>query len=80
MPITREDSKRIWEEVKANFAKLDACPRHEFQPVPRYPDQPSHPMKDYVCRRCGGKIDAIAHSWYEKGYQHATDFISGASA
>ncbi len=57
--ITREESKRIWEEVKANAAQLDGCDGHDFDPVPKYPDRPSNPLKDYVCRKCGGKIDAV---------------------
>jgi hypothetical protein len=71
MAITPDDSRRIYEEVKANHAKLNACDRHDFEPVPKYPDKPSHPLKDYVCRRCGGRIDAIAHNWYQRGLSSA---------
>jgi hypothetical protein len=53
--------------VRANHAKLDACGRHDFQPVPH----PRHKfISDYVCRCCGGKIDASAHRWYQRGLVH----------
>lgn len=64
MTITKTDVSQIWEEVKANHAKLDACPMHEFDAVPK----PLHTLlKDYFCKHCGGKIDSIAHTWYQRG-------------
>ncbi len=77
--ITREDSRRIWEEVKANHAKLDGCAAHEFRPVPKYPNKPEHPLKDFQCLRCGGRIDAIAHGWYQRGLEHAKSPCSPAT-
>lgn len=69
--ITRADTRRIFEEVKSNHAKLDACPGpHEFRPVAKYPDRPANPLKDYVCCRCGGRVDAIAFGWYRRGLEH----------
>jgi hypothetical protein len=68
--VTRAESKKIWEQVKANHAKLDACEGHEFSPVAKYPDRPDHALKDYVCTKCGGRIDAIAHHWYQMGMKH----------
>jgi hypothetical protein len=70
--VRKEAIKEIWENVKANHRALEACPKHDFQPVPKYADKPDHPLKDYKCKRCGGVIDAIAHSWYLKGIAHAS--------
>ena len=69
MPLLpmRESSKNLWAEIKANAAKLDACPMHTFVPVPRT----GHPfLKDFVCKSCGGKIDGNAHLWYIMGRKH----------
>ena len=66
--ITRADSQRIWEEVKANHARLDACEGpHDFKPHPR-PGRPALP--DHKCTKCGGVIDIIALSWYTRGLAH----------
>jgi hypothetical protein len=64
MPMV--DVDKIWKEVQANQAKLNACKRHVFNPVPH----PRHKLiYDYVCAECGGKIDAIHHHWYERGFK-----------
>ena len=56
----------IWQEVKANHAKLEACSRHQFEPL-----QPGQILTKYRCTACLGEVDAIAKSWYEKGLEHA---------
>lgn len=52
----------IWEQVKANQAKLVACPWHEFEPVLPLATKPR-----YRCLHCGGEVDAIRYHWHEQG-------------
>lgn len=56
----------LWEQVKANQAKLDACPGHEFVPTPRLETQ----RQRYRCKHCGGEVDATSRHWYELGRSH----------
>lgn len=64
--LKRETMVDIAERVKANSAKLAACPRHDFDPVPGArvvfgkPDQ-------YRCQHCGGEVDRHAYYWHEQG-------------
>ncbi|MGE5786458.1 MAG: hypothetical protein ACM3ZE_17815 [Myxococcales bacterium] len=65
----------ILTEVRANLAKLDACPRHEFAGVKETAAGPakdgSYLFRDYRCSRCGGKVDSHAARWYRLGLDHA---------
>lgn len=54
----------IWEQVKANHAKLNACPWHEFEAVPM---SEAGLKRRYRCIHCGGEIDQHAHHWHEQG-------------
>lgn len=65
--LTRDDVKSIWADVQANGRALNACTGHSFEPV-----LPLQTIRQkYRCTVCSGTIDAIAHSWYEKGRAHA---------
>ena len=66
--ISKAKMKEIFEEVKANAKKLDECVGpHEFWVV----DEATPPLKsEYVCKRCGGRLRAQEHYWYEKGLEH----------
>lgn len=67
MPITREESQAIWAKVKANHARLDACPGpHAFEDVTLTRTLNKH----YRCTLCGGEVDAVAKRWYEHGLKH----------
>lgn len=56
------------ERVKANHARLEACPYHEFEAIAaseaglRLSRRPR-----YCCRHCGGEIDSTAYHWHEMG-------------
>jgi hypothetical protein len=70
--LTRRATLDIWEGVRANHAALDACPGpHDFS-VPLEQPLPHMPARRWACSRCGGAIDVVAKSWYEKGLKHAT--------
>lgn len=65
MPISPNEVHAIWEEVKRNHKRLDECPGpHEFGPML------AKPGAKYTCSKCGGVVDAVARSWYEKGLTH----------
>lgn len=61
-----EDTKRIFEECRANQARLEACTRHDFEPV-----DVDNRFGMYRCRRCGGKLDVLNVSWYNRGLADA---------
>lgn len=61
---SREALLGIWESVKANQARLDACPLHDFGELQ------NKLGARYTCRNCGGHTDASAVSWYQAGLAH----------
>jgi hypothetical protein len=65
--ITKAEAKAIWERVKANGAKLDACPKpHDFQDV-----TPTKPIgKRYRCSKCTGEEDGRYVGGYLDGLKH----------
>lgn len=65
--ISKPDMLKIFEEVKANSALLNSCSRHAFEPFQKYP---SGMVKKYKCSNCGGTVDSLARSWYERGLEH----------
>lgn len=70
MPLTKADHQRIWEEVKANHAKLDGCPGpHDFQPCESI--RGTAVPRRYRCAICGGEVDTINRRWYQRGLDHA---------
>lgn len=59
-----DEMLRIWQEVKANSAKLEACVGpHDFQP----PEGSKAFAVKYTCSRCGGHLNAIEVIWYKRG-------------
>lgn len=66
--ITRNDALKILAAVKENHAKLESCVGpHEFVLVESGPG--GLPRK-HQCARCGGKLDSVHVSWYNKGMEH----------
>lgn len=62
----RSQIVELWESVKENHRKLDACPRHEFEVVGQKGIVAR--MQDrYRCKHCGGEIGASEHYWFQKG-------------
>lgn len=61
--LNRETMNDILLQVQANHAKLNACLRHDFEPIP--------PVKivgqRYRCTHCGGEVDHHAWHWHEQG-------------
>ena len=62
MPQQPIDAKAIWEDVKANRARLDACPRHAFAPLPVKIGQP------VTCTVCSGTLGLVDVSYYIRGF------------
>lgn len=60
--IERSEVMNIWEQVKGNSAKLNACRYHEFERV-----STSEFISKYRCKNCGGEVDALARHWHEQG-------------
>lgn len=61
--LTRKTMTKIAEEVRANHARLEACPYHEFAPI-----LPLVRMgQRYLCIECGGEVDALAYHWHQQG-------------
>lgn len=59
-------SKELFEQIKANRAKLDACPRHAFGELP-----PLAFGVKLTCQRCGGTLGAIEAAQYARGFEAA---------
>ena len=58
------DGKEILEQVKSNRAKLDSCIGHKFV------GDTGKVFHKFKCSNCGGEVDAVAKSWYERGQAH----------
>ena len=63
--IERETIVSIWEEVRANSARLESCARHAF-PDP----EPGRLAGRYTCANCQGWADGSAVFWYRRGLAH----------
>lgn len=62
--MDRYDVMAAWEAVKANQAKLNTCPYHEFEPSVISATERN---RKYRCKHCGGQVDATAFHWHEQG-------------
>lgn len=64
----------ILAEVRANNAKLDACPRHDFVGVAdgAIKCKDGLAYQRYRCTNCGGKVDSSAARWYRLGLEHGS--------
>jgi hypothetical protein len=61
------DANEIWNEIQENHKKIESCNKHDFS-IDLNPDKKFD--KKYQCSKCGGHVDAIKKSWYEKGLKH----------
>lgn len=62
--ITREDSIKILQEVRANHKALESCPGpHDFQPR-------ADKRYRFTCTICGGEIDGSDKWHYDQGLAH----------
>lgn len=71
--ITREESKAILKQVRANLAKLDGCPGpHDLVPHERF--KPGSPIvRNHRCTLCGGVMDMAYIHWYQQGLKHGRE-------
>jgi hypothetical protein len=68
--ITRDEAKKLWDQVVANSAKLDACPGpHEFFDIS--PETKMPLGKKYRCSKCDGETEGSHVRWYRRGLEHA---------
>lgn len=65
--LPRSELLGIWAEVKANHARLDACPRHNF-----VQDKSGQMGSRWTCAACGGWVSASDALWYQRGLEHAS--------
>ncbi len=64
--LGRSEAQRIFAEVKANSAKLNACPRHDFHPMS---NSPPH-RRRFQCTHCQGELTGEHVRWYALGLAH----------
>ncbi len=64
--IGADEIRAIAEQVKANSAKLNSCPYHDFELIPGSANAAGFKAR-YRCAHCEGEIDSIAHSWHDLG-------------
>lgn len=60
--LSRATMAEIWDEVKANQAKLSACPVHVFSPAVAG-------SRKRICSACGGWVSVTDAGWYERGFR-----------
>lgn len=63
--VDKEKISSIWEQVKANQARLDTCNLHDFEQIE------SRFGSKWRCKKCQGEADASAVLWYQKGLNHS---------
>lgn len=70
-PQGKVDFKAIFEAVRANRDKLDACRRHLFEgAVPGIEGGVGAMFgRKMECKACGGSMDLIAINHYVRGYE-----------
>lgn len=67
IPFPKLEKSKLLAEIRANHAKLDACPKHFFDAG----DPPYKFGQKFTCHNCGGVMDGIAAMHYTKGYAAA---------
>jgi len=70
--LPRDEIRALAEQVKANGAKLRACPWHEFERIPRQDDNVLQARLGdlgdrYRCRHCQGEVESSAYYWHQQG-------------
>jgi hypothetical protein len=79
--MVSESAKTLWEEVKANHAKLRACKgSHDFVADETDAYHNSAAAKRRKCTRCGGTMDSINASYYGDGLAHGLKSVRSAVA
>jgi hypothetical protein len=62
--LPRAELMAIWEKVKANQARLNACPGpHDFRSIPGN-------ERRQRCATCGGELDLCNVLYYQEGLKH----------
>lgn len=61
--LGRDEVLAIAEQVRANHARLEGCPWHEFEALVTAPPGNGR----YRCRHCRGEVDASAYHWHQQG-------------
>lgn len=69
--MTQQHMQQVLEDVRANQARLEACPLHDFQSI--YPGQFG---TKYICKHCHGTVDGLTARWYAKGREHERAHIA----
>jgi hypothetical protein len=64
----RFDPEAAWQRIKDNRDRLDACPRHLFEPFPLEAVRLGAKVE---CLTCGGLMDLTALNYYIRGYEAA---------
>lgn len=65
--LGREEAAKIFEEVKANHARLDACAGpHDFVPH----EHSGSLAVNWRCTKCQGILASVSKYWYEDGLKH----------
>lgn len=67
------NARAVFEEVKANLARLDGCPGpHRFAPVERADGVTPRGglTNEYRCATCQGTVSGHVRHWYERGLAH----------
>lgn len=63
--IPRTEVLSLWEQVKENHRKLNACPRHRFE------GKEVRIGQKMTCLECGGEMDLSRIGQYIDGYRAA---------
>ena len=68
MALSKEEVQKIFGEVRANRALLDACAApHTFLPHEKYV---GGLVRSFKCSKCGGIVETLHKHWYEMGLKH----------
>ena len=75
--MNKEEVQAMFKRSKANAETLAKCPEHEFFELDTgeletsgIPYSPKKTGKRYECYYCGGQLNSINVSWYNKGLEH----------
>jgi hypothetical protein len=80
--IPKTVSEQILQQVLANTAALESCAGHDFSiALDRHTKKPiknpTHHQQTFDCKwrcsKCGGYIDAINRTWYNRGLKDGTN-------
>lgn len=65
-------SDKVMSDMQANYVLLNGCETpHTFKcPDDKRPGPETDCRSEYICQRCGGKVDARMAYWYIQGLTH----------